>query len=333
MTEIKNEDLTLNKKENAPVFHHESGFMYQVKTQKEILNYLKQYVSGQESAVKHMSYILHLYSMKTFQYYSGVDSNSLPKVNTLITAPTGCGKTHLTKHSGGVDNLAYQRIDCSSFTAEGWKGTNLTTYLKEFLDKSPHGIGILHLDEFDKLAENGLSPGENTRQFTFERQASLLDLIDGSYSGIFESKTGQQYDLSNCNNALIIMSGSFQSMRQRNETIKAPIGFMGDVEENKVIVENWRKELKDFGFMPELANRIMSSVELDPYTREDVKNIIANTKNNAYEKFKNLIGDNRATLSDETIDKIIDQVVASENGMRELDALIFDEVFKNDSIF
>lgn len=330
MTESKN--LEIKAKQYPPVFYHESGFTYQVQTQKEILKYLQQYVSGQNAPLSRIAYVAHLYSMKNYHHYMGADVKTLPKINTLITAPTGCGKTHIVKALRDSTNLPYQRIDCSSISAEGWKGTSLSQYLKDYLDKTPTGIGILHLDEFDKLAENGLSHSGNSRQFTFERQAAMLDLLDGSYAALHESRTGQTTDLSNCNNALIVMSGSFQSFREEQETVKTPIGFGRDPEEFKKPVSDWRKELKEHGFIAELANRIMSNAELEPYTRQQIKNIVHNTSNNPHEKFKNLIGEDRASLSDVVLESIIDRVLESESGMRELDALIFDEVFKNDSI-
>ena len=160
----------------------------------------------------------------------------------------------------------------------------------------------------------------------------MLDLLDGAYDALHESRTGATTPLTNCNKALLIMSGSFQSFREEQEKVKTPIGFGRDPEEFKKPVTDWRKQLKDHGFMAELANRIMSNADLEPYTREQIENILTNTNNNAHDKFKNLIGDSRAELSDEVLSDIIDKVLASDSGMRELDALIFDEVFKNDSI-
>lgn len=90
----------------------------------------------------------------------------LPKANTLLMGPTGCGKTHLVE-------LLFQRIlrlptviiDITTYSETGYVGQDPSTILTRLLqaaDDNPQlaAVGIVCLDEFDKIAS-----GQNNAVF------------------------------------------------------------------------------------------------------------------------------------------------------------------------
>lgn len=317
------------------VFTDKTGVRFEAFSRERIHNDLRKFVSGQEKVLDKISFIAHLYSKKILWLKAGKDINLVPKLNMLITGPTGCGKTHIIKTLAATLKVPYHRIDCSTVTGEGWKGNNLSDRLAEFSDKSPSGVGIIHLDEFDKLGIPAQGSDSGRSDFIVSKQTNLLDLLDGSHSSppgerSFNKKSSEEIE--SINNCLVIMTGSFQGFRDDQKKVKAPIGFASNEDENKIEIKNWRKELTKVGFIAELANRIITSEELDPYTKEDIEDILKNTENNAYKKHLNLggVGEDYVKLSDEQINGLVETVHNSENGMREIESLIFELVYENE---
>lgn len=295
-------------------------------SKKYILDELKRFVSGQNKVLDKIAFISHMYSKKILWDKIGQDIESTPKLNLLITGPTGCGKTHIIKALSKTLQVPYLRIDCSTITGSGWKGPNVDKILDGFSKKSPSGIGIIHLDEFDKLGMSAGGTG-NSQEFMLAKQTNILDLLDGD----FKSAKAEEGEAFNINKCLVIMTGSFQCFREGQKDLKDPIGFKSGENEDKKEVTNWRKQLSELGFIPELANRIVTSEELEPYTKDDIKRILYNTENNAYAKHKNLAmaSDTYVNLSDEQLSEIIDTVHTSEVGMREIDSLLFEKIYEN----
>lgn len=294
--------------------------------EQEIKEYMHQFLKGQDEVIDLMSYVGHLYSVKLYALGMGHKRDDLPKINMLITGPTGFGKTFSILKLAEALGLPYTRIDCSSVSAEGWKGTNLSSKVAEYCKNSAWGAGILHLDEFDKMGSSQ-EGADNVREHKLSLQQNMLDLLDGEYSF---NQEDSKVPLSNVNNALVILSGSFQTTRNDNKSnrAKGSIGFVNkskddDVENRK----SWKEHLTESGFMHEFASRIVSSVELAKYTPQQIKDIVMNGKQSAYSKFKNILGLS-AEMTEEEINTIVKDVSESKNGMRDLDSLFFKRYYE-----
>jgi ATP-dependent protease Clp ATPase subunit len=291
----------------------------------EIREYLTKYISGQKPAIELFSFIGHMYTLKQTAILSGKDVTDLPKSNALFVGPTGMGKTNFVNRFRQSLQTHYMRLDCSAVAAEGWHGNNLSNLMKQYLKQSPLGFGILHFDEIDKLAVDKTLDNQEGK---LALQLNLLDILDCVYSD-------EAYR--NLGNALIIMTGSFQKIRnedkdgkKKKEKYSRPIGFNSDIytiddseldNENK----NWKERLVEIGFAQEFASRIISYIELEPYTTEEIKHIITNTNGNTLSKYKTLFGQH-IELSDTEVDEIAQEVQSSDNGMREVDTIIFNKV-------
>lgn len=294
-----------------------------IRYQEHIIEKLSQSVKGQEEVISLLAYIGYTYSLEVMAMDMGFQKKSLPKLSTLLTGKTGCGKTFIIRKLAEALEIPYIKIDMSTVTAEGWVGANVSTAVNEFLTKSPRGLGIIHLDEIDKI--NVSSGNTGSKQ---DLQNQMLELLDGDYSTINDNNDprvkGQTRDLSNVNNALIICTGSFQM--QRDDNSKSNMGFFEQVNLANDPNKNFKQKMKDMGFMKELSARIVHAIELQQYSKEDIRDIVLNSKDSAVNKYNILFGfDN--TISPDEINEIVERVHTSENGIRELESLVFEKYF------
>lgn len=298
----------------------------------EITDYLNLYIGAQKDLVSLLSHIGYMYSMQRLALLHGIRKSSLPKLNLLLTGPTGSGKTYSIEKFSQATKLEYMRIDCTSVSAEGWHGTNLTSFLEEYLNRCPSGFGILHFDEIDKIGYHRNS-GTGIAEANKSLQMNLLDLLDGKFDFVedkYGKLKGKHVNYSAINNSLILMTGSFQETRNNDKKEatkfnKGAIGFHSQTE-NLTNTQTWKQRLIDLGFIHELVGRIVTSYELKAYTREEITEIVKSGPESAYKRYLNLLGSDKA-LTDSELEGIIDKVVDNENGLRDLEAVIFDIYF------
>lgn len=300
---------------------------------------LSKSVKGQDKLLDCLTFVARMHYLKmsaAMLPFKDESKKSFPRTNILLTGETGCGKTHTVKAFAKALGVPYVKADCSQITGDGWVGTSVVDIVADFLSKCPDGYGIIHLDEFDKiLPSNGGGKDERNADFMASKMNSFLELLDGdftAYEDIDKHKNKLPSNVENVNNALIVCTGSFQQARDReDESKKSGIGFIehladpveGDSEETIC----WKKKMGELGYLKEVAGRICYSIELEPYTIDEVLDIINNSSESPYKKYLNILGHHNA-LSDEEILEIAQQSVDSEAGLRVLNSLMFEAFFK-----
>lgn len=296
-----------------------------VHSEQMIKDYMEHFVKGQQKIVDKLSFVGFSYTLQRHAQYREIQKSSMPKINMLITGPTGFGKTYIVKKFADSLCLPYKRIDCTSITGEGWRGASLSDYLKDYILENPDGFGILHLDEIDKIHSK-----ENDRGFKSDIQNSILDLLDGRYEAKSENSSGANVSIrgiEKVNNCLVILTGSFQASRDEAQNKKL-MGFKHDKESD---VKDYKNKMSELGFLSEFAGRIVCSEELEKYEKEDVKKLILTGFDSSYNKYRKLYGVDKF-LTDTEIDEVVDKVLASKSGLRELDSILFDKCFKKRSM-
>jgi ATP-dependent Clp protease ATP-binding subunit ClpX len=286
---------------------------------KDIKTHLDKFIKGQDEAVDLLSYIGRMYLLQLLAIKLGVRKESLPRLNLLISAPTGIGKTFLVKKFAEAMGVGYYRIDCSSTKAEGWHGTNLSDQLYNYLQDNQSGHGVLHLDEIDKVAN-----GEDDKYANrLDLQANFLDILNGEYSHIHQIPGHSKgVDLSAVNLSLVILSGSFQSFR--NNT-KKNIGF---------VQEAMKKDKEHFlqqGFIQEFEARILHSIELNMYNKDQILDIIQNSEDSPYKKYVQFLGP-KYMLNQFDLHRLADKTLTSKNGLRDLETELFKEYYRKDKV-
>lgn len=296
-------------------------------TQVKIADLLRETVRGQTEAVQLLSYIGFTYLLNCQAMEQGFDRKMLPKLNVLMTGQTGFGKTFLVRELAKALKLPYTKIDVSTITGEGWQGPSLTSALADYVKQSQLGYGIIHLDEVDK---SGFASNGDARDMKTDLQQNLLELLDGDYSVVENYKPGHAAtDLSVVNKALIIMTGSFQKERDAKEATKV-YGFHNRPEEKQLVQDgqSWKDKLTELGYMKEFAARIVHSIELHRYTKEEIIDIIKNSKTSALKKYEHLYGTSLG-ITDADIEGMAEVVMKSKNGIRELESLVFAKYFND----
>src|SRR4051794_9746015 len=161
---------------------------------KTIFERLEEYgYRGQREARRAVSLMAyrHVRRIKRIYIDGAKREQLLPKSNTLLIGPTGCGKTHLVE-------LLFQQIlrlptviiDITTYSETGYVGQDPSTILTRLLhaaDDNPllASVGIICLDEFDKIASgqnNAIFAGAGTTKDVTGMgvQRELLKMLEAS---------------------------------------------------------------------------------------------------------------------------------------------------------
>lgn len=265
---------------------------------------LSEKIEGNVELIHHLCVIFDMYIRKLDAITQGVGLDALPNFNLFVSGATGTGKTDSIMTAAHEVGLPILRINCTTLSPEGgWAGVSVRDLLTEKgnallkgSDKHLPGVGVILLDEFDKLGNNLTCQGGGS--YTGAVQYSLLDLLEGNL-------------VDPLNKALVIAAGSFEGYRRAQQKEKG----MGFVQETKKRTkEDWLQAMVDQGIIPELANRFTDFVESEKLTKKQVIRVLKTQKNSQKSKYNQLL--QGFTLTSLELEEIADAVVASDQGFR-----------------
>ena len=261
---------------------------------KEIKSHLDDFVIGQDFAKKVMSVAVYNHYKRISQVNTTDDDIEIEKSNIIMVGRTGTGKTLLARSIAKLLNVPFCIADATVLTEAGYVGEDVESILSRLLQAADYDvekakIGIVFIDEIDKIARKSDNPSI-TRDVSGEGvQQAMLKLLEGTIVNVppqgGRKHPDQKMIALDTKDILFISGGAFDGVEKHIATRlnTRSIGFKTD-KENQLDGANLLQyispqDLKSFGLIPELIGRMPIVTYLEPLDRNALLLILTEPKN------------------------------------------------------
>ncbi|MDF7668359.1 ATP-dependent protease ATPase subunit HslU [Lactobacillus sp. ESL0703] len=175
----------------------------EIKTPKQIVNLLNEYIIGQDEAKK--SVAIALYNRyRRMQLPKKMQEDITPK-NLLMAGPTGVGKTEIARRLAAIVDAPFVKVEATKFTEVGYVGRDVESMVRDLVNEA---VRMEEKDQFDHVRAQAakevnktlvrlLVPGikHEKHQNQMQEMQNMMSMLMGSGQDDQQAKDADQEEV------------------------------------------------------------------------------------------------------------------------------------------